>query len=99
MVKKLETVLKAKIGETVTVPINVTGGGRRKRAASPGCKRMECPSGFSRIGNSQRCQKPFGSRKPNCAVYGPSASVFSFPLGSSGKHIYYCHADMIPAAG
>ena len=94
LVKKLEDVLKAKLGSTVTIPINISGGGRKKRSASTGCKRMKCPSGFTRIGNSQRCQKPKGTRKPDCSKYGPNTSVVSKQLGP--RTIYWCQTDMIP---
>eukprot|EP00092_Neocalanus_flemingeri_P003433 GFUD01003679.1.p1 GENE.GFUD01003679.1~~GFUD01003679.1.p1 ORF type:complete len:369 (+),score=54.22 GFUD01003679.1:124-1107(+) len=95
LVKKLEDVLKARLGSTVTIPINVTGGGRKKRSAVPGCKRMKCPSGFSRIGNTQRCHKPMGTRKPDCSKYGPKTSVVSKKFGT--RLIYWCQTDMIPA--
>jgi hypothetical protein len=94
LVQKLEEVLKAKLKTTITIPVNVSGGGRRKRAAATGCKRMKYPTGFSRNGNTNKCQKFMGSRSPNCSQYGTTSTVYSRKFGR--RTFYWCHTDMVP---
>jgi len=97
LTKKLGDILKAKIGTLVTIPVEVTGGGRSKRAA--GCQRKTCPEGFSQIGNSDRCMKHFGFTRPNCAIFGKNAKLRVISLGSVGssRKLYMCETDMVPA--
>jgi len=94
LVQKLEDVLKARLKSTVTIPVNVSGGGRRKRAATTGCQRMKCPNGFTRIGNSDKCQKFMGSRSPNCSQYGKTSTVYARKLGR--RNFYWCRTHMVP---
>ena len=54
LVGRLETVLKARLGSTVTLPVNIRAASRGKRAAFAPCKRKTCPAGFTRIGNTDR---------------------------------------------
>ena len=54
LVGRLETVLKARLGTTVTLPVNLRGATRGKRAAFSPCQRKSCPAGFTRIGNTNR---------------------------------------------
>lgn len=95
LVKKLEEVLKVKLGTTISIPINISGGGRRKRSAATGCKRMECPTGFTRIGNTDKCAKFMGRNPPNCSIYGPSSTVFKQKFGRWTFH--WCITGMVPS--
>jgi len=95
LVEKLEEVLEAKLGSTVTIPVNINGGGGGRRRLLSFCQRKTCPSGFSRIANTNKCQKAFGPKKPNCSQYGPSASIHITQIAGGRKTLYFCHADMI----
>jgi len=95
LVKKLEGVLKAKLGTTISLPVNISGGGRRKRSAANGCKRMKCPTGFARIGNTERCSKFMGLKAPNCSQFGASATVYKRKSGRRTFH--WCLTNMVPA--
>ena len=96
LVSKLESVLKARLGSTVSLPVNVVGGGRRKRETFPACSRRKCPPGFTRIANSLRCQKTFGTERPSdCSQYGAGASEFSSKIAGGRITVYQCHVDMV----
>jgi len=97
LIQRLEDVLQAKLGSVVTIPVNITGvNGRRKRQAGERCQRMECPSGFFRIGNTQRCQKTFGTTAPNCSQYGQNAELETTKIAGGSITIFSCHVDMVP---
>jgi len=98
LLQRLEDVLKARLGSTVTIPVRITGGfkGQKgKRSAIPPCRRKICPEGFSRIGNTERCQKFFGRTLPNCSQYGATASLHSEEIAGGRRTIYLCHVDMV----
>ena len=97
LIQRLEDVLQARLGSVVTLPVNITGvNGRRKREAVKRCQRKECPSGFFRIGNTQRCQKTFGTSAPNCSQYGQNAELKTTQIAGGAITVYSCHVDMIP---
>ena len=97
LIQRLEDVLQARLGSVVTLPVNITGvNGRRKREAVKRCQRKECPSGFFRIGNTQRCQKTFGPSAPNCSQYGQNAEMKTTQIAGGAITVYSCHVDMIP---
>jgi len=100
LLQTLEDVLKAKLGSTVTIPVRITGGhkgnGKKgKRSAVPSCRRKTCPEGFSRIGNTERCQKFFGRALPNCSQYGATASLYSEEIAGGRRTVYFCNVDMV----
>jgi len=100
LLQRLEDVLKARLGSLVTIPVRITGGfkgnGKKgKRSAVPSCRRKTCPEGFSRIGNTDRCQKLFGITLPNCSQYGSTASLYSEEIAGGRRTIYFCHVDMV----
>ena len=96
LIQRLEDVLQARLGSVVILPVNITGAnGRRKRQAGERCQRMECPSGFFRIGNTQRCQKTFGTTAPNCSQYGSNAELKTTQIAGGKITVYSCHVDMI----
>ena len=103
LVAKLEEVLQTQLGkdgEFITIPVNVAGvsGRRRKRAAGGKCQRRKCPTGFNRIGNSQKCTKFFGRRRPSCEAHG--AAVLRTKTISAGRRnisMYFCDAPMVAA--
>jgi len=100
LLQRLEDVLKARLGSTVTIPVRITGGykgnsKKGKRSAFPSCRRKTCPDGFSRIGNTERCQKFFGRTVPNCSQYGPTASLHSEEIAGGRRTINFCHVDMV----
>jgi len=98
LVKKLEEVLKVKLGTTISIPVKIAGGGRRKRSVATGCKRMECPwieHDFTRVGNTGNCAKFMGRNPPNCSVYGPSTTVSKQKIGQ--WTFYLCVTGMVPA--
>ena len=95
LVGKLESVLKARLGSTVTIPVTVLGGGRRKREAFPPCERKSCPAGFTRIGNTSKCHKTFGTSKPDCSQYGPSATLDSREIAGGRIVIFSCQVGMV----
>jgi len=101
LIKKLEDVLKAKLRDTVRIPVSITGGTGRKLKTSDRsakkCQRKKCPSGFLRIGNTQRCQKTFGFTKPNCSIYGSSATLTKKSVAGGRYTIYFCVVDMVEA--
>jgi len=97
LVAELERKLGARLGSTITLPINDANGnprscessGRRKRSTS--CVRKTCPDGFTRLGDTDTCQKYFGRQRPNCAKYG--AKLYTRRVGSS-LVLYWCHKAM-----
>jgi len=99
LVKKLEDVLKAKLGTMVTLPVNIAPSipifRRRKRSASaqlPGCKRKKCPDGFNRVKNSVICLKLMGMAVPDCTKFGKDVK----PAVSKKEEnpIYWCYTTM-----
>ena len=100
LIKRLEDLLKAKLGDVVKIKVNITGGNGRKlrtTRSTTKCQRKKCPTGFFRIGNTQRCQKTFGTSRPNCSQYGSSATVDTKSIAGGRITIYSCIVDMIPA--
>jgi len=105
LVKKLEAVLKAKLGTTISIPIKPKVvipiqlvDGRKKRSVATGCKRMECPwieHDFTRVGNTGNCAKFMGRNPPDCSVYGPSTTVKKQRIGQ--WTFYLCVTGMVPA--
>jgi len=105
LVKKLEEVLKAKLGTTISIPIKPKVvipiqlvDGRKKRSVATGCKRMECPwieHDFTRVGNTGNCAKFMGRNPPDCSVYGPSTTVKKQEIGQ--WTFYLCVTGMVPA--
>jgi len=96
LVKRLEEVLQAEMDGQVIIPVNVMAkDGSRKITRIDGCgEKKKCPDGFSRIGNTQMCQRQFGFDKPNCSDYADDAVLHSKTVG--GRQIYWCEAPMIP---
>jgi len=98
LVAELERKLGVRLGSTVTLKINDANGNPRmcsmRRKRSTPCVRKECPAGFTRIGESEMCQKSFGPTKPDCSVYGPEAKVFTQNYG--GITMYWCHTPRVP---
>jgi len=106
LVKKLEDVLKAKLGTTVILPVNIVpipiGFRRRKRSASaqiPGCKRKKCPDGFNRVKNSEICVKFMKMSLiaqnldvPDCTKFGKDVKLAVIKR----KHyqFYWCYTTM-----
>ena len=95
LMRKLEEILKAPIESgRVTVPVSVEGLRRAKRAVG-GCTRMECPEGFTRVGNTQACNKYFGPTRPDCSQHFPGSVLRTGEV--MGYTLYYCEAYMVPA--
>jgi len=96
LVKKLEEVLQAKMDGEVIIPVNVVAkDGKRIITRVDGCgEKKKCPDGFSRIGNTQMCQRQFGFDKPNCSDYADDAVLHTEIVG--GMEMYWCEAPMIP---
>jgi len=98
LVAELERKLGVRLGSTVTVPITNPNGsprvcGRTKRGAtegSPNCTRKNCPTGFTRIGESEMCQKSFGLSRPNCTKYDSKAKLVTHNLFPNIK-FHWCH--------
>ena len=103
LIAKLEKVLETELGKDgkiITIPVNVAGGsGRRKRAAGGKCQRMKCPTGYNRIGNTQKCTKFFGTRRPNCAAPAVIRTKTITIGGGRGRTIslYFCDTPMVAA--
>jgi len=94
IMRELERILKAKMGEEIKIPINVTeGSGRRKRAI--GCRKKVCPRLFHRIGNTEMCKRNFGRRRPNCSSYARNARLKSRRVWV--WTFYWCEAPRIAA--
>merc|ERR1711962_188115 len=98
LVAELERKLGVKLGDTVTLKINDEHGNprmcsMRKKRSTP-CVRKQCPAEFTRIGETDFCQKAFGTTKPNCSVYGKDAKVYTQSYG--GITMYWCHVPMVP---
>jgi len=98
LVAELERKLGVKLGDTVTLKINDEHGNprmcsMRKKRSTP-CVRKQCPAEFTRIGETDFCQKAFGTTKPNCSVYGKDAKVYTKSYG--GITMYWCHVPMVP---
>jgi len=96
LVQELERVLKVELGSQVTIPITLNGQPRScsskyKRSTSRCTQRKSCPSGYTRIGNQDRCQKFMGTRRPNCTI--PGSTIYTRKFGS--RTLYWCHTPMV----
>ena len=70
---------------------------RRKRQTSERCKRKVCPPDFHRIGNTQRCQRTFGTSVPDCSQFGSSAELVTTSIAGGKITVNSCHIDMVYA--
>merc|ERR1712107_36239 len=98
LVAVLERKLGVKLGDTVTLKINDEHGNprmcsMRKKRSTP-FVRKQCPAEFTRIGETDFCQKSFGTTKPDCSVYGKEAKEYTQNYG--GVTMYWCHVPMVP---
>lgn len=102
LIAELERKLGATLGSTVTIPITTNGqprpcpSNRRDltERAQRCSKKKACPIGFTRIGNQDKCQKYFGTRRPNCSIYGQKATLFSRRVFNRFT-LYWCHVPMV----
>lgn len=95
LMQKLQEMLGVKMGEKVTIPVNIQGGNRKKRSTTAGSNRtcpQTCPSGWPRLGNLNKCGKIFGLRRVNCKNHHPNA-VLEVD-NSAGIPIYICTIPM-----
>ncbi|XP_023338833.1 uncharacterized protein LOC111709406 [Eurytemora carolleeae] len=95
LVAELENKLGVQLGSTVSVKLNNPDGtprlcpaGRKKRDAS--CTRKSCPESFTRIGETEMCQKFMGFNVPDCSVFGSNAVLHQRDIGIRDKLIYWC---------
>ena len=52
-------------------------------------------AGFTRVGNTSKCQKTFGTSKPDCSQYGASAKLDSREIAGGRFVIFSCQVDMV----
>jgi len=69
----------------------------RKRQTSERCQRKVCPPDFHRIGNTQRCQRTFGTSVPKCSQFGTSAVLVETKIAGGKITVNSCHIDMVIA--
>ena len=80
------------VGGKITDEVNHE---RRKRQTSDRCQRKVCPPDFHRIGNTQRCQRTFGTSLPDCSKFGTSAELVTTEIAGGKIFVNSCHVDMV----
>jgi len=85
---ELSNKLGAALGSEVLIPLTNLDGSPRV------CyNRKSCPEGFTRIGDSDMCEKFFGATKPDCSQFGNDAVLYESVFGS--KTMYWCHTPRV----
>jgi len=88
LVAELSNKLGAALGSEVLIPLTNLDGSPRL------CNnRKSCPEGFTRIGDTDMCEKFFGATKPDCSQFGKDAVLYESVFGS--KTMYWCHTPRV----
>jgi len=97
LVAELERKLGAQLGSEVLIPLTNPDGSARLCASNilrTNCVRKKCPEGFTRVGETEMCQKFFGPSKPDCSQFGKDAVLYEKLIGSTT--MYWCHTPRVP---
>jgi len=95
LVAELSNKLGAALGSEVLIPLTYPDGSPRlcnSKNLKTSC-RKSCPDGFTRIGETDMCQKFFGTTKPDCSQFGKDAVLFEKAIGS--QTMYWCHTPRV----